>query len=194
MLGDEPMTGSMTSLRTTSANKWGQLLVTHARLIFVISGLAYMAFAEPRFFRISNLINVLNQSSTIGLLAVGLTLILLTGGIDLSMPAVMGLSAIVGAWAMSQGVHPLLGVLLMLVVGATAGSINGLAVSRLRMVPFVVTLAMMQVATGLAVWITKSVSIVVPGGVIDVVLFEILGIPLPVFIFALSAIAMIHLP
>jgi len=144
----------------------------------------------PRFFNPLNLKNILVQSSTLGLMAIGMTLVYLTGGMDLSIPSVMAMSGILGAIIMQSGVHPVLAVLFSILTGGLVGAVNGLSVSVLKMIPFVVTLAMMQVMSGVSTWITNSVSVAVPLDYIDVILFKIAGLPLPVYIFiAVTAVS-----
>ena len=67
--------------------------------------------------------------------------------------------------------------------GTAVGSLNGISVSFLKMIPFVVTLAMMQVMSGISTWVTNSVSVAIPLDYIDVILFKIGGLPVPVYLF-----------
>jgi ribose/xylose/arabinose/galactoside ABC-type transport system permease subunit len=116
-------------------------------------------------------------------MAIGMTIVLITGGIDLSLPAVMALSGIAGAMFMRAGGHPIIGVLIMLAVGSAVGAFNGFAVARLKMIPFVVTLSTMVIAGGTSVWITNATSIGgLPDGFVDTVTGRLLGIPMPVFL------------
>ena len=107
---------------------------------------------SPVFFEPRNLINVLVQASMLSILALGMTVVMVGGGIDLSLPANMALSAILGSMAMIAADSVLLGCLVMLACGAAIGAFNGFAVARLRMIPFVVTLAMMTVAVALVAY------------------------------------------
>src|SRR5262249_55579981 len=101
------------------------------------------------------------------IVALGQTIVLITGGIDLSATAVIGLSSILGALAMNDETgwfarHPLaaaLGVAIMLAAGGVVGAFNGVAVAHGRMPPFMVTLASMMGFSGLAVWLTHSKAI-----------------------------------
>lgn len=137
----------------------------------------------PHFLGQRNLVNILNQSSAIGLMAIGMTLVFLVGGIDLSLAANMGFASIVGAIMMRNGIDPVVACLAMVAVAMAIGAINGIAVSYLNMIPFVVTLSMMYVASGASVWITEATSINgLPEAFVNSVLIKILGIPLPVYI------------
>ncbi|WP_284312656.1 ABC transporter permease [Labrys miyagiensis] len=115
----------------------------------------------PNFFKIQNGINIIVQASTLGILAIGMAFVMIGGGIDLSMPANMALAAVLGAMYMAAGFNPLVGTLVMIVSGIAIGLLNGFAVAYLRMIPFVVTLAMLTVVTGVTIWVTNSVSVAV---------------------------------
>jgi ribose/xylose/arabinose/galactoside ABC-type transport system permease subunit len=151
-------------------------------VVMTLIALLVLWIFAPIFFEPRNLINVLVQASTLGLMAIGLTFVLIIGGMDLSIPSVMALSAILGAVAMKSGASPLVGGIVMLITGMLLGAINGASVAYLRMIPFVVTLAMMQVATGASTWITKSVSIEIKKAFYSMVLTKIGIFPLPIFI------------
>ncbi|MBL8134019.1 MAG: ABC transporter permease [Anaerolineae bacterium] len=151
--------------------------------------LILLALFVPNFFNSRNIINIFVQASTLGLMAIGMTAVMISGGIDLSIPSVMALSAIVGAMNLRDGGSVLGSSLLMLLVGSLAGCINGFAVAYLKMIPFVVTLAMMTIATGTSIWITNSVSVpVVSEELFSLVLDRTLGIPRPIIIMAAMAL------
>jgi len=104
-----------------------------------------LAVARPEFLTTANLVNLLRQSSINGLLAVGATFVLLTGGVDLSLGSVVALAGVLAAlagpgWAVFAG----------LAAGAACGLVNGWLVSAARIAPFIVTLGMMTAARGLA--------------------------------------------
>lgn len=144
---------------------------------------------SPVFFEPRNLINVLVQASMLSILALGMTVVMVGGGIDLSLPANMALSAILGSMAMIAADSVLLGCLVMLACGAAIGAFNGFAVARLRMIPFVVTLAMMTMAGGFSVWITGSVSISAqPERFFDLFLSRPFGVPMAILIAAAALV------
>jgi ribose/xylose/arabinose/galactoside ABC-type transport system permease subunit len=151
--------------------------------------LAVMFWNAPTFFRVNNLINILVQTSALGVMAVGMSFVMIGGGMDLSIPANMAFSAVMGAYAMRWGgVAP--GVATMLLVGCLIGLFNGIAVSAFGMTPFVVTLATMTVVGGATVWITNSVSVSgFPDRFFDLVLARPLGIPLSVILLVVIAAA-----
>lgn len=158
--------------------------------IFVLAVvLVLLAAFVPNFFNSRNIVNVFVQASTLGLMAIGMTYVMISGGIDLSIPAVMALSAIAGAMVMRDGGSIFVSCLVMLVVGMVAGCINGFAVAYLKMIPFVVTLAMMTIASGTAIWVTNSVSVpVVSEEFFDLILDRILDIPRPILIMVIMMV------
>ena len=146
---------SRPDLHTRLRSSW--IRIVYFATIIVILG--YLALTVDNFATVQNLTNVLNQSAVLGLLAIGMTFVLIGAGIDLSMPANMAFSAIIGTMYMNSGGPIFIAILLMLAVSATIGLINGFSTGWLQMIPFVVTLAMMTVVFGASVWITKSVSV-----------------------------------
>lgn len=164
------------------------VLIAVVLAVVIAALLATMYVQAPSFFRVNNLINVLVQSSIVGILAIGLTFVLIGGGIDLSMPATLALSGILGAISMHYTQNPWVGPIVILASGAIIGTFNGIAVAFLRMAPFVVTLATMTVVGGAAVWVTGSQSISdYPLEFEDFFLFQIFGLPLSVWLFLASA-------
>jgi ribose/xylose/arabinose/galactoside ABC-type transport system permease subunit len=158
-------------------------IVSKIPIVILIVAVVVVSLAVPRFLTARNIINIAFQTCGIGLMAIGLTAVLITGGIDLSVPAVMALSGILGAMAMRAGAHPALGVLIMLAAGGAIGAFNGFAVARLKMIPFVVTLATMVIATGTSVWVTNATSVGgLPAGFVDTVTARLFEIPAPVFL------------
>ncbi|MBE0689178.1 MAG: ABC transporter permease [Anaerolineae bacterium] len=151
--------------------------------------LALLAIFVPSFFNSRNIVNIFVQASTLGLMAIGMTFVMVGGGIDLSIPSVMALSAIFGAMYLQDGGSIFVACVIMLVVGCIAGCINGFAVAYLKMIPFVVTLAMMTIASGTAIWITNSVSVpIISEEFFDVILNRILDVPRPIIIMVGMAV------
>ncbi len=152
-------------------------------VIVLIAALAVGSRSE-NFLTQQNMINVLLQSASLALMAMGMTVVLITGGIDLSIPSLMAFSGILGAMVLRDGGDPLVAGLVMLATGAAVGFINGFAVAYLRMIPFVVTLSMLAILSGAAVSVTNARSIgLEPGSpFISGVSAPVLGIPLPILI------------
>ena len=113
-----------------------------------------MVFASPSFLTVSNAANILRQVSVNGLIAVGMTYVILSGGIDLSVGSVMALSGTLAAGLLSRGAPGWAALPACLGVGLAFGLFNGVCISRARMPPIIVTLATMGVARGLALMYT----------------------------------------
>jgi ribose/xylose/arabinose/galactoside ABC-type transport system permease subunit len=133
--------------------QWGLRVVLFAGMLILIEIYA------PRFFRYQNVVNILLQVSLLGLMSIGMAVVMIAGGIDLSLPANMAMGAVLGAMYMRSGGNWIVSCFIMVATGVLVGLVNGIAVSRLKMIPFVVTLAMMTVLAGSAVWLTNSLSI-----------------------------------
>ncbi|MDB5297837.1 MAG: sugar transporter permease [Phycisphaerales bacterium] len=115
-----------------------------------------MACLSGQFLSAANLGNVLRQVSVNAILAAGMTVVILSGGIDLSVGAVMALSMTAAAGAMLAGVPVPLAVLLALAAGAVCGAVNGVLVAYVGLPAIIVTLAMMEVPRGVALLYTKG--------------------------------------
>ncbi|MFJ1208346.1 ABC transporter permease [Burkholderia pyrrocinia] len=120
------------------------------RAVFVGALAIALAFASDSFATSGNLLNVLRQASLMFLLASGLTIVILSGGFDLSIAANLTLSACLAAGAMKAGVSPWFAVAIAMSCGASIGLLNGLAVTFLRLPPFLATYGMLWVVQGLA--------------------------------------------
>jgi ribose transport system permease protein len=120
--------------------------------LFALS--AGIALASPFFLGVNNIFNVLRQFSIIGILAVGEALVIITGGIDLSVGSVVGLCGVVTALLAALHLSPVLVFLASIAFGTAVGSMNGLLVTEVGINPFIVTLGMLSVARGSALLIT----------------------------------------
>ena len=106
--------------------------------------------------KMTNIINILQASVLTGIVAVGVTFVIITGGIDLSVAGTCVLCAVTSGLLMERGVPWQLSMLISIAVGTFIGLCNGLAVTKLHMVPFVTTLAMQNITEGIAKTITNS--------------------------------------
>jgi ribose transport system permease protein len=110
-----------------------------------------MSVASPYFFTLRNIFNVLQGMSTIGIMAVGATMVLVAGGLDLSVGSVLAVGAVLTARLMTyQGINPWLSAGAGLGAGLAFGLVNGVLVTRARIVPFIATLGTLSVGRGLA--------------------------------------------
>ncbi len=131
-------------------------------LLLVIALFALIPEVQGRFLRFANFKSVATQSVIVALGALGMTLIIISGGIDLSAASNIALSSVIAAYAVNAGAAPLVALLLGVATGGLVGLANGSLVTRLRLVPFIVTLGMMGIARGAAKWIAGNQKIDAP--------------------------------
>ncbi|HTI02200.1 MAG TPA: ABC transporter permease [Acidisoma sp.] len=125
-------------------------------LVIMFVGLTIFA---PDFASPNNMLNDARNFSFVGIVVLGQAMVMITGGIDLSVGSVWGLAAVSSAAMMSAGLGPIPACVLALVISGLVGLFNGLCVTKLRMPPFVPTLATMSIARALALVITRGHSI-----------------------------------
>jgi ribose/xylose/arabinose/galactoside ABC-type transport system permease subunit len=154
-----------------------------------------LSLLSDRFLTVNNLTNILRQSTINGIIAVGMTLVIFTRGIDLSVGSVLGLSVLITADVLQAGWSVPLAILVGLAVGGVMGFISGLLVTQVKIPPFIATLGMMTLGRGLALTYTDGKPITgLPAG------FRFLGngylgpIPMPIVIaFIVFTVAYIAL-
>jgi len=140
---------------------WSEYSVIFAFLIIFITA----SIVNPRFLDINNQLNILMQVSIIGIIALGMTVVMLSGGIDLSVGSVLAFVGVVTVLALNASGSILVAVFTALIVGSFAGFLNGLMVAKGRIASFIATLGMMAAARSIALYIAEggSVSGEVPG-------------------------------
>jgi len=151
-------------------------------VVCAFGAIRYDAFATPQ-----NILNVLRQNSMLGMVALGMTMVILTGGIDLSVGSVLAVAGIVAASLSGHGT--IAAVLGGLAAGALLGTLNGVLITKARIQPFIVTLAMMIAARGAALGATDENSVRVDrvaAGVLWLGRGRVIGIPVPVVLAALA--------
>jgi len=134
---------------------------------YLVLGLTVLLFITlapftPGVATSSNLLNILGYLLPLLIVAIGMTLVMITGGIDLSVTSIIALTSVAGAKLMTSdggGVPTMTGVLAMLALGVGLGAANGAVVTLLRLPAFIVTLASMMFLSGLAIWLTQSENI-----------------------------------
>jgi inositol transport system permease protein len=129
-------------------------LLAFASLIALV---AVFSLASPNFMQTSNIIAILQATSVNGVLAIAATLVIITGGIDLSVGTLMTFCAVIAGMVLTFWGMPLgLGVLAAVLAGACSGTLSGTFVAKLKIPPFIATLGMMVTARGLAKWYTRG--------------------------------------
>ena len=139
--------------------------------------------ASPYFATVANLRNVAEQSATIGVIAIGMTFVILSGGIDLSVGSVVALCCVAMAMAITRGVPVAVAMAFGVLVGVASGAINGALITFGRLPPFIATLGMMSVARGGALMLSDGRPISgFPDALRAVAVNNVVGVPLPVVI------------
>lgn len=169
---------------------WRTWLARYGLVLALVALTLVLACTNPNFLKPQNLLTLLRQISINGLLAVGVTFVLLTGGVDLSLGSLVALAGVMTAHCAHPGDFPVaVPVLAGILVGAAVGSVNGLIITKGAVPPFITTLGMMTAARGLA--------LVASGGrpvsnlsreFLQLSQGTFLGLPLPVLVLALAAI------
>ena len=137
----------------------------------------------PHFLTVSNALNVMEQTSINAIVAVGMTYVIVAGGIDLSVGSLVALSGVVLAGALKAGWSPSLATVGALAVGAGAGLLNGLVIAFGRLPPFIMTLGMMSVARGAALLVTDGRPISgFDAGFRSIATGRVLGVPAPILL------------
>lgn len=165
-----------------SLNKKGNIIERLGPLLGLIILVIVITALNSSFIAPSNIFNLLRQVSINGLIAFGMTFVILTGGIDLSVGSILALSSALTALMITSGVDPILALLIGALIGAILGAVNGILITFGKMAPFIATLATMTIFRGLTLVVTDGNPITNLG---DNVLFQmfgkgyLLGIPVP---------------
>lgn len=152
-----------TSRLSRLINVFGPLL----GLLLVMGVFCANSEVRPYFLTGANFKIILTQTVIVAICALGMTLIIVSGGIDLSVGSAVALTSVVGATLIVKGLAPVWVVLLTVLAGAALGLVNGAAVAGMRMMPFIVTLGMMGVARGAAKWMAGNQAVNYPGSSIN---------------------------
>jgi len=139
--------------RVSAMAQRGRQLGTLAGLALLV---VLLTVLSPHFLTVSNLMNVMEQTSINAVIAVGMTFVILSGGIDLSVGSLVALSGVALAAALRSGVPLPIALLAGLATGAAAGLVNGLLITRGKLPAFIATLGMMSVARGLTLFVTDG--------------------------------------
>ncbi|MFP3155254.1 ABC transporter permease [Lachnospiraceae bacterium ZAX-1] len=163
-------------------------------IIFIIVLIFFAVWLGPSFFSKSNLLNITRQTAMVSVMAVAMTFIIASGQIDLSIGAVVALSALLAAWVLEQTDNVILALLLALAVGTAVGIINGLLVTYLRIPSFLATLGTQSIIRGSAMWLTATKAITIRNDTFNNIfgMGNIGGVPI-VLIWTFIALAIGHI-
>lgn len=181
--------------RTSSAlqARLGLTLRTHrskvALLVVIVALVAFTATQSAVFFTWANFENVLVQISIVGIIAAGMTMLMVSGGIDLSVGSAASLGGVTMGQLMVNGMAAVPAVALGVMSAVAVGVVVGLLAANTRTHPFVVTLGMLTLVQGVALLITETPVAGMPDGFLSIVDKTVLGLPLVVFVLAVVLIA-----
>ena len=162
-----------------------QAALRNASPLLFIAVLAVFSLLSPRFLAANNFLNILIQSASTAIVATGMTFVLLTAGIDLSVGSVMFVSAALAGKLALAGQPLWLACAVILLTGTLYGAINALFITRLRIIPFIVTLATLYFGRGLGLWITETRAMNLPESMLRIGSARIAGIPFPVLMLGI---------
>ena len=155
------MTVTGTATESRSGRAFAFVRGATGPLIGLVLLCVFLSFSTDTFLSMRNFLNVMDQITVLGVMAVGMTLVILIGGIDLSVGSVLALSGMVMGYLGNNREWPfVIAILVALIASAACGLTSGLMVTRLRMPAFIATLAMMSIARGIASIITNGEQIV----------------------------------
>jgi ribose transport system permease protein len=159
--------------------------------VTLIALVVALTIATPHFFTAVNLSSVARQTAVINIMALGMTLVIITGGIDLSVGSTLAISGLFGSMAIKAGQPALIAIAIGVGCGAICGLLNGLMITRLRISPFIVTLGTLEAYRGLALVISKGLPVhEIPDSFSFLGDGNLLGIPFSLWVLAVCAILM----
>ncbi|MGN9164269.1 ribose ABC transporter permease [Tissierellaceae bacterium HCP3S3_D8] len=150
-----------------------------------------ISILSPRFLTKSNLLNVFRQTSINAIIAAGMTFVILTSGIDLSVGSILGFSGAVAAKMLATGSNIFLALLVAIIIGGISGILNGIIITRGKVQPFIATLAIMILLRGATLVFTsgRPIAVQAASGVSPIFRWigtgNIFGIPVPIIIMAI---------
>lgn len=163
-----------------------QLLLDNSTIILFVVVFVLFGLSSPRFLQLDSMTNIVKQASFTGITAIGITFVLLTAGIDLSVGSNMYLSSVIAGLLMRHsGLDVIPALLVAMAVGTLYGAINAFAIVRFKIVPFMVTLATLVIGRGLGTFLTESKQIDFPQSMLSFGQTQLAGIPMPIIVFAL---------
>ena len=174
-----------------------ELFKKYAIVLVLFLMVAILSILQPRFLNPANLVNVLRQTSVVTIMAFGVTIIIITGGIDLGLGAYVAVGSVIAA-QIAKGGNPVgLAILAAVGLGLLCGILNGSIITIFRIPPFIATLGMTQITRGAALLFSNGKPVSILG---DAYTFygkgDLLGIPMPVlimlFMFVLSTVLLDH--
>ena len=165
--------------------EYKELLSKLGPLLALIVLIIFVSILSPSFLTLTNLMNLMRQVSINALIAFGMTFVIITGGIDLSVGSTLALSSAIMAGMIVNGIDPLIAMMVSLIAGFILGAVNGLLITKGKLVPFIATLATMTIYRGATLVLTDGKPIT---GLDETFIFQFMGrgyffgIPFPIVI------------
>jgi ribose/xylose/arabinose/galactoside ABC-type transport system permease subunit len=177
------------SLLTLGSKQFKHLLVDYGLYVVFAAIVIFFTIRNPKFLALNNIITIVQMSSTLGIVVVGMFFVLIGSGIDISVASNMYFCATVSAVLLNTYHFSIFWCFLISVIcGCFVGVINGVFVSRFRLVPFIVTLATMSIVRGFGLIVSGQQLIVLDESVLVVSNTRIFGVPLVAYIFIGTAL------
>jgi ribose transport system permease protein len=159
-----------------------RFILEHASILLFLIVALFFGLLSSKFLVPQNFVNILIQASSAAILATGMTYVLLTAGIDLSVGSIMFVSAAVAGKLLLADMSLGLVLPVLLLVGLAYGAVNAFFIAKLRILAFVVTLATLFVGRGLGLWITETRAMNLPETLLRLGTSTVLGIPFPILV------------
>lgn len=178
-------------------DKIKELFSKYGTIVSLLTLIIIITIINPKFLTMYNILNIFRQVSIIGFIAFGMTFVIMTGGIDLSVGATLGLTSMILGLMISGGTSGLVAIPVALLLGICFGAINGILVSKVKLQPFIATLATMTMFRGITMIISNGIpamELTRKSHVLD--FFSqgvILKIPVPMILFIVSLIILLVL-
>lgn len=163
-----------------------QQLATFGSLIIMVM---FFSLTSQYFFSVTNFITIALQTAVVGIIAIGMTFVIITGGIDLSVGSIVAFSGVITGMALKTGMPMVIAIIIGLLTGTLCGLINGVLISKANLPPFISTLGLMMMGRGLVLAITNGIPVSglsdsyagISGG-------SVMGIPNPVIFLIILAV------
>ncbi len=162
-----------------------QRLLNHSTIIFFVGIILLFSLMSPQFFSLQNFTNILIQASSLAIVATGMTFVLLTAGIDLSVGSIMFLAGVVSAKMVMAGSPLWVACAIVLGVGILFGLVNAIFIYRFKIIPFIVTLSTFYAGRGYGLFLSETRAINLPDSFLQIGSMRPLGIPFPIIILIL---------
>ena len=162
-------------MKKIDRNRFSQLSLVFILIVICVA----LAVFQPSFLKTTNIFNLLRTTSITGLIAIGMTVVIITGGIDLSVGSVVGISSVLCGILMKQNGWPVgISLVVTIIICILVGLLNGVLIHYGKLPPFIATLGTMQMGRGLAMYITKGRTIPsLPKAFTKFAQLKIIGLP-----------------